>query len=288
MLFLPAWDNGDMMAFADTAYGVDLTVTEDPGGSPVAWSVQLSDATQFCLLSLEAIDSPNGLTIDLGYADFGEALAALLTAESLASGKGWTYTCEFVAGVGGASAFTLDGGGGGNNFNVAFGNTITRRALGFSANLSGADTYDSDETPYYIVEPDVAEDMNEPSDHYEEGVRGSTAWSRDGRGRSYIVGDVPKFYTFEVWFEPLVKMFKRYNRAATLTWEDFFELVRAHHPFVVVDPVEISVYRNHDRAQFYDRTRRRRLSASNNSWWAIRFDTWVEGHVLVSAGGVPP
>lgn len=169
------------------------------------------------------------------------------------------------------AAYTI---GGDYDFTLTWtgtGGTNLKRALGFTADLSGADSYTSTVRPYYVINAAIAarsqfSDVYEPDDIVVEAVA-------DG-GSPYAVSKD----TEELWSDWL-----QYgeSKAATLsasatasvpwTWQHFFKHLRGQHAFGTYDGTTVNVYKLRDKGASFNAQVRSRVVADYDDLWQIRF-----------------
>lgn len=182
------------------------------------------------------------------------------------------FSCSFDATtlaytISHASNFTLTWTGtGGENL---------RKALGFSADLSGSNSYTSDVRPFYVIEAEIDgrsqyTDVYEPDDIAEDAVS-------DGGDAFGVSKD-----TTELWCDWLQSMETKeatLSRSATSavpwTWEHFFKHCRNDQPFLVTGDSDSTgiVYKLRGDFASFGLNIRRPHTADYAELWDLQFYT---------------
>jgi hypothetical protein len=203
----------------------------------------------------------------MGTGNYGALSGAVQTAFNNAGGGPWTVSRNFVTGLYTISRAT--------NFTLAFSSASDlrlRAALGFTANLSGANSYTSTVLPYYtiITEIGARSDISypyEPDDIAEEAVSdGGVAF-----GTSRVTSEL--WNDWAQMMEPLDATFERSAvAAAPWTWQHLFRHARAQYPIQIYDTVaaisEICTLRA-EGASFHPE----RYATDYDGQWSIPFRT---------------
>lgn len=212
------------------------------------------------------------------YSEFGAevsakmsaALGAAVTAAFSETAGTWTVSSAGTFSI----TFTGDAGG------------RLRRALGFSGNKSGANSYTSDQTPWFVMIPSISARTSvdgpaEPDDVAEESVS-------DG-GQAFVVAKRSAEWQMS-WVqshEPKAAVYAWARSSANedpsdlWTWEGFFRHVRGQHPFFVWNdaPVEFGLASLHQLTARGASFRPSRVTADFDDHWTVRFETRLLGVV---------
>jgi hypothetical protein len=204
-------------------------------GSAQSMGANLNAGTQITVASGTYAPATYASVLASGYTAFTAAVKT-----SLDGGGGGPYTVTWSSTTGKytisrAASFTLAF----STATSAAAGTRMRLALGFSGDLSGANTYTSDWTPYYVLVAQMAgltefSDVYEPDDIVEEAVADDgTPWSAS-RETTELYSD---------WSQAMETKASTFSASATTavpwTWQAFFRHVRGQRPFAVYDSVTV-------------------------------------------------
>lgn len=195
--------------------------------------------------------------------------------DALASGFTVAFnTTTFLYTISHASTFSL-------TFNGDAGTSL-RRALGFTGNKSGANSYTSDVRPYYLIDSYLdawskVSDLYEPD---EDVVQEATA--DDGtpfavaRDSNELWSDWTQAHELEA------AVFERHASASVpWTWQAFFKHCRGTHRFKVYEDLaagdSLGVYMlRAEGASFSQRTRARVVSDWRDRWDITLLTRWIQ------------
>lgn len=264
--------------------GVAASLTDDGGTGEAALTSGLYAHT-----SIAAVQDIDGDTVSRFSAvtSFAAALAAELNTTSGGSG---TYTVTWN----GTTGYTVAYSGG--DFSLSFSGattaaqgTLLRRILGFSADLTGEDTYSSDVRPYYLIIPSI-QARSDVSDEYEPDGIMAEAVADDGTAYQ-ISRD-----TAEIWSdwtqasetetapsslssEGTLVFARQATATAPWTYEHAWRHMRLGlHPFLVVDSGtgEDAVHMIRAEGASF---RPVRFAGTDQPYWSIPFRTRLVGRL---------
>lgn len=164
-----------------------------------------------------------------------------------------------------------------SNFSLTFNGEAglaLRRALGFSANKSGSNSYTSDVRPYYLIES-YLDAWSKVSDVYEPDEDSVQEAVSDGGEVALVARD-----TIELWsdwtqaMEPEASVFTRHAPASTpWTWQEFFKHCRGGHRFKVYEDLaagdSLGVYTLRAEGATFGQRTRARVAADWRERWDI-------------------
>lgn len=202
----------------------------------------------------------------MGTGEFTDFATAVKAAFDAAGGGPYTVTWSSTTYL-----FTISRA---TNFTLSFSSTSDlrlRAALGFTANLSGANSYTSTVRPYYVIVPaiDACTDVSgvyEPEEIVEEAVS-------DGGTPYGVSRQTTELYSD--WTQAMESLSATFTRSATSavpwTWQHFVRHVRGQYPFGKYETTVGNTCNKlrADAGSF----RPFRVSADDDTYWSIRMLT---------------
>jgi hypothetical protein len=247
-----------MALYLYAGFDTNATTMSVVVAGPASGTATVATGT-YCNVSLSGVTSLSGT-----YTGFA---AAVQTALQVVSGG---FSCTFSTTT---HAFTIAHA---SNFSLTWtgtGGTNLRRALGFTATLSGTNSYTSTVRPYYVIVPGITArsqvtDVYEPDDIVEEAVS-------EGGDAYGVAKDTSELWSD--WVQPFETKEAVMQRSATAavpwTWEHFFKHCRMTHPFLVHDAGTNTAHRLRADAAAFNNKVRTRVATDWDNYWSVNLMT---------------
>jgi hypothetical protein len=160
-----------------------------------------------------------------------------------------------------------------------------RAALGFTATLSGANSYTSTVRPYYVTVPIISgrslrsPDVFEPDDLVEESSADDDTTFGIVKERGAAATQIMHADWSQMMESQEATFIRSAVAAAPWTWEHFFKHCRATHPFTVTDGATTTCHTLRAEGASFSQRVVERIAADYAGLWKLNFKTRDYGTV---------